>query len=213
MDARAALDDLIKSRGESYSAISLLLGRNPAYIQQYVKRGSPRRLEEQDRRTLAQYFRVAESTLGGDPHSTNVSADIVDVPRLNIEASAGAGSLVGEESAVGSLWFNKIWLRKVCQGKLDQLSVIRVVGDSMAPTLCNGDEVLVDPGVSSAFQKDGIHVITLENNLMIKRLSMSPTHKLVTISSDNTAYPAFRDCPSENIKIVGRVVWVGRTLS
>ena len=52
-DARKALDDLIQQRGCNYSSISRLLGRNAAYIQQYIRRGSPRQLDEQDRSVLA----------------------------------------------------------------------------------------------------------------------------------------------------------------
>ncbi len=67
-DARLTLDRLIRERGETYGAISRLLGRNAAYIQQFVKRGTPRKLDEADRRLLARYFGVDERLLGGlDP--------------------------------------------------------------------------------------------------------------------------------------------------
>ncbi len=59
-DARANLDRLIRERGENYGAVSRLLGRNAAYIQQFVKRGTPRKLDEEDRRLLARYFEVDE---------------------------------------------------------------------------------------------------------------------------------------------------------
>ena len=39
MTPRQALDDLIREREETYAAVSRLLGRNSAYIQQYIKRG------------------------------------------------------------------------------------------------------------------------------------------------------------------------------
>ena len=48
LDPRRALDELIKERGESYSSVSRLLSRNPAYIQQFIKRGSPTRLDDSD---------------------------------------------------------------------------------------------------------------------------------------------------------------------
>ena len=44
VDGRAALARLIEERGEDYAGLSRLIGRNPAYIQQFIKRGSPRRL-------------------------------------------------------------------------------------------------------------------------------------------------------------------------
>ena len=46
-EARQALDELISSRkGCTYSGISRLLGRNVSYIQQYIRKGSPRYLDE-----------------------------------------------------------------------------------------------------------------------------------------------------------------------
>ena len=52
-DPRAALAMLAAARGDSLAALSAMLGRNPAYLQQYVRRGSPRLLGERDRRLLS----------------------------------------------------------------------------------------------------------------------------------------------------------------
>ena len=50
-----------------------MLGRNPAYIQQFVRRGVPKRLKEEERRKLARYFSISESLLGG-PAEESVAA-------------------------------------------------------------------------------------------------------------------------------------------
>ena len=55
-DARTELERLCAERGEDFAGLSRMLGRNPAYIQQFVRRGVPKRLKESDRRTLARYF-------------------------------------------------------------------------------------------------------------------------------------------------------------
>ena len=60
-DPRAVLDALVAKSGESYAALSRMLQRNEAYLQQYVKRGTPRLLAERDRKLLASYFRVDEA--------------------------------------------------------------------------------------------------------------------------------------------------------
>ena len=49
-DARSTLTRLCAERGESLAGLSRLLGRNDAYIQQYLRKGTPRRLPERDRR-------------------------------------------------------------------------------------------------------------------------------------------------------------------
>ena len=64
--ARANLLNLSQKRGVSLSSLSEMLGRNPSYLQQFIRKGSPRKLEEGDRRTLASFFGVSETELGAD---------------------------------------------------------------------------------------------------------------------------------------------------
>ena len=52
-DPRSVLERLCAERGEDFAGLSRMLGRNPAYIQQFVRRGVPKRLKEEERRKLA----------------------------------------------------------------------------------------------------------------------------------------------------------------
>ena len=79
-EARKALDELIQQRGYNYSSISRLLGRNAAYIQQYIRRGSPRSLDEQDRAVLARFFGVDEKVLGAPDRRSGPVVELVHVP-------------------------------------------------------------------------------------------------------------------------------------
>src|SRR3546814_21000478 len=54
-DPRAALDRLLRERRIDYAELSARIDRNPAYIQQYIKRGPSRRLAEEDPARLAAY--------------------------------------------------------------------------------------------------------------------------------------------------------------
>jgi phage repressor protein C with HTH and peptisase S24 domain len=211
MDPRSALQRLIDEKGEDYSSLSRLLGRNAAYIQQYIKRGNPKKLAEDDRRLLARYFGVSEALLGG-PDSDAPAQDVVTVPRLDVSASAGAGAFAGDEQARSRIAFDRKWLRGV-SGDPKQLSMIRVEGDSMLPTLSDGDEILVDSGDASARLRDGIYVLRMDDVLMVKRLAINPAAKRVTVKSDNPAYPSWPDCPLGQVDVVGRVVWAGRKVA
>ena len=206
-DPRAALQRLIEERGEDYSSLSRLLGRNAAYMQQYIKRGIPRKLAEEDRRLLAQYFGVSESLLGGPEAAP--SAALVTVPQLDVRASAGAGALTGEESTPSHLAFDPKWLRRIA-GDPKQLSMIRVEGDSMLPTLSDGDEILVDRGDGAERLRDGIYVLRMEGALIVKRLALNPAARRISVRSDNPAYPSWDDCNPADVDVIGRVVWVGR---
>ena len=95
MDPREKLADLAKERGTSLASLSRMLSRNPTYLQQYITKGSPKKLEEEDRGILAQFFGVEESELGGPKDKSYERHDDdkwVEAPRLEVDASAGPGA-------------------------------------------------------------------------------------------------------------------------
>jgi phage repressor protein C with HTH and peptisase S24 domain len=109
--------------------------------------------------------------------------------------------------------FDPAWLRRLGIGDPRRLSMIRVAGDSMAPTLSDGDEILVDSGDGASRVRDGIYVLRVEGALVVKRLAPNPSGGRISIRSDNPAYPDWPDCDPAAIDPVGRVVWVGRRLA
>ena len=96
-DPRKALERLCAERGEDFAGLSRLLGKNPAYIQQFIRRGTPRRLREDERGKLARYFGVSEELLGGPPRTELASAGMVPVTRVMVRASAGPGAIGAHE--------------------------------------------------------------------------------------------------------------------
>jgi phage repressor protein C with HTH and peptisase S24 domain len=214
IDQRAALERLIRERHEEYASLSRLLGKNPTYIQQFIKRGTPKRLDPDDLDTLARYFGVSVTELGGRlAHNLMGAGSLVRVPRLDVGASAGHGALNDRETAVSHIAFEKSWLRQIFGARSADVSFIRVEGDSMVPTLNDGDDIMVDQSDRAERLRDGIYVLRREETLMVKRLAANPTSRLVTIKSDNPAYPEWRDCDLATIEIIGRVIWAGRRLS
>lgn len=211
-DARKALDDLIQQRGCNYSSISRLLGRNAAYIQQYIRRGSPRELDEQDRAVLARFFGVDEKVLGAPERRSGPVVELVHVPVLDVEASAGHGALAEMESKCAQFGFDEKWLRRLTASKATGLSIITVHGDSMEPTLHDGDEVMVDLNDGQSRLRDGIYVLRMDDMLSVKRVAIEPQGKRVSVLSDNSAYPSWRGLEKRTINIVGRVLWFGRAL-
>ncbi len=208
-DPRAELDRLITDNGDDYAGMSKLVGRNPAYIQQYIKRGTPKRLGEAERATLAQYYGVDQRVLGA-PATPTANAGLRMIPKLAVGASAGPGALTDREALAGRIGFEESWLKKLGVDP-DKLSLIRVSGDSMAPTLNDGDDIMVDGGAVSGPLRDGIYVIRMDDALMVKRLTRGPAGT-VAILSDNAAYPDWHDVAVQNVSIIGRVVWTGRCL-
>ncbi|MET1756758.1 S24 family peptidase [Novosphingobium sp. RD2P27] len=192
----------------SLARLSRMIGKNASYLQQFVRKGSPRKLEENDRAILARFFGVAETELGAHQEKYGAfpspSGDVtwVEIPRLPLQASAGPGADVSGEDAIGSFRFSQRWLRD--QGLQPHwLSAIAVRGDSMEPTLRDGDEILVDRNRRSL--RDGIHVVRLDGALLVKRLDTSRPDRIALLS-DNTAYPPI-ECAPDQLDLIGRVVW------
>lgn len=212
-DSRAALDRLLRDRGVDYAALSARIGRNPAYIQQYIKRGSPRRLADRDRARIAAFLGVSEAMLGGPERRVasrgGDGRDMVLVPRLAIGASAGAGASVDGEAVEGSIAFDPRWLRDLGADSR-ALSIIRVAGDSMAPTLNDGDDILVDGADAAGRLRDGIYVLRMDDALMVKRVARAPGQGRISVISDNDHYRSWDDLPMTAVSLVGRVIWAGR---
>lgn len=207
---RTRLLELSQERGVSLASLSELLGRNPSYLQQFIRKGSPRKLEEQDRATLARFLGVGEEELREAQENSYVkplqreTGEWVVVPRLDLGASAGPGRVVGGEAAFDTFRFSRRWLEEQGLARAE-LSAIRVEGDSMEPLLNDGDEILIDRA-PRAF-RDGIHVVRVGDTLMVKRVASAGPGR-VALLSQNLAYPPV-EVAAEEVEIIGRVVWKG----
>jgi len=211
-DPRLVLERLCAERGEDFAGLSRMLGRNPAYIQQFVRRGVPRRLGEDERRKLARYFAVPEVMLGGPPEEPARLDGLVSVKRHLVSVSAGPGAIVGEELGKAYFAFDERWLKALTPSAPSNLSVVKVEGDSMAPTLNAGDDILVDLGDAAERLRDGIYVLRIDDALVVKRLALNPLGRRVTVQSDNPAYSDWPDCRLDGINCIGRVIWSGRRI-
>lgn len=210
-DPRIAIERLCAERGEDFAGLSRMLGRNPAYIQQFVRRGVPKRLGEEERRKLARYFSVPESLLGG-PAEVEPVGGLVPVKRSPVRASAGPGAIPYDQAAKPYFAFDENWLKSLTASPAARLSIIRVEGDSMAPTLNAGDDILVDLGDAADRLRDGIYVLRADDALVVKRLALHPAGRRVTVQSDNPAYPDWPDCDLDELQCIGRVIWSGRKI-
>ncbi len=217
--ARERLDALIRQSGEGYAALSRMLGRNPAYLQQYVKRGVPRRLAELDRRRLAQHFGVNERLLGAPggahPEPAPEKPEPVSgepcryllVPYLD---PSNGRAIAGPPKA--ALALDPGFAMQISAGRPASLATHRIEGDSMVPILTDGDNVLVDTD-DRWVVRDGIYALRTASGILVKRISVHPVSKRLSILSDNPAYPSFSDCDPAAIGIIGRIIWAGHRIA
>ncbi len=202
IDPRPALDALITERGVGYAALSRMIGRNEAYLQQFIKRGTPRALAERDRRLLAAFLRVDEEVLGGPP-----GAVPSPIRRLDLAASAGPGEVAEDDRLAGSMVIDPT----ILAGRdRTRLSLLPARGESMLPLIHDGDMMLVDASDRRPGARGGVYVIRLEGVLIVKRVSMKAGQ--VAITSDNPDYPPIAPRAADEVEVIGRVVWLSRSL-
>ena len=195
-DARTVVVQHARTRGETLKDLSLMLGRNAAYLQQFVRRGSPRALGQRDRRLLADHFGIDEGLLGGV-----AVARALRLPVLDVAASAGRGTLVEAEVMVGAGTIDGDLARRLGL-RAGRASILGVRGDSMAPGLLAGDQIVVDETSREPSAAGGIYVVRIDGAVLVKRVARQAGRLRVT--SDNPAAPPVPDKP---VTVLGQVVW------
>jgi SOS-response transcriptional repressor LexA len=154
MDAprKLLIDSLARRPDLDLKKLSLAIGRNHAYLQQYLMRGSPRELPETARHGLAPLLGVSPDDLrsmaapmaGGGPAdqrraATMRAADRADLP-VYASAEGGGGAIIITNEPID-------FVRRP-----EPLISVRdgygcyVIGDSMSPAYEQGDLLLVHPG-------------------------------------------------------------------
>lgn len=153
-------------------------------------------------------------SLPSPPELRSPGEEYVALPRYDVQAAAGPGAITEAERVVDWIYFKKDWLRRTLGVAPQHLAVIEAVGDSMVPTIDDGDLLIVDLS-QPKLNGDGIYVLSVDDSLaaiMVKRIEITPRGGLI-ISSDNAraGYGRYEIAPGEldQVRIVGRVVWVG----
>lgn len=128
----------------------------------------------------------------------------------DIEAEAGSGAVVTIEQAMFEIGFSPEMLRNITNAANEQLALIRVRGESMLPTLVDGDWMLVDT-TKRNINYDGLFILRYLDVLRVKRLDRNPSNGRYLVKSDNHNYETF-EVDGSDLDVVGRVVWIGRRI-
>ncbi len=160
---------------------------------------------------------VARGAIGHlDKMRPKQAAELQLVPLYDIAVSAGHGvAAIEAGQSVESLGFPEGWLRRQFRNTR-QLRIFNVRGDSMIPAMADGDLVMVD--TSNKDRVDGVFVLRLDDQLLVKRLFF-PSERRVLMTSDNKDYERqdrvidlADEAKQSAFGLIGRVVWVGKAL-
>lgn len=155
-------------------------------------------LDNTDRRARsADKSRVAESD------------DFILLPKRLEAAAAGTGNPPPAMLDTEYIAFRQDWVRSVLGIDPAHLILETAVGESMHPTIRDGDLLLVDT-TDRAVASFGVYVLEVGDERLVKRVQRKLDGTLVLISDNETYQP---DQVSGNmlqtVTVVGRVVWGG----
>lgn len=213
--ARELLSRLIEKTDVDMKFLSEeVLGKNHAYIQQFLMKGSPRELSEDARERLANYFgcspdefRVrATESVQATPKPLNGRPPIT-ISEVDVRAAGGGGQLVENDGrhVVGS-WVIPRQSADWMSSSNGNLRVIEVVGISMSPELLPGDRVVVDLSDKTP-SPPGLFVVWDGLGLVVKHVHHVPNSDppRIILSSVNKQYPDY-EVSLEECHINGRVI-------
>lgn len=141
------------------------------------------------------------------PQLAPALSEYVAVPRYDASLSAGPGSILDPNTApLGHSLFEAQWLAAITRAAGDMLAVVRVDGDSMEPTLADGDWILIDR-TQRRINRQGVYAIQVGDVAWIKRISLNLKDKLVQVISDNEHYP-MQELAEDELAVIGRAVWI-----
>ena len=143
----------------------------------------------------------------------DVIADLLDLVTIDeIDLAFGLGETYTDHVSVETTRrrFPRAWLSTLTDAAPAHLVFARGRGDSMMPTLLDGDIVLIDKTQSTFREQDVLWAVLMGDAAMIKRLRMRPSGRIALLS-DNPMVPPDEVAPSE-IRIVGRVIFIGRRM-
>lgn len=176
-----------------------------------IMRGKQESLRQDDAAALSGFLGIAPTMARDSTPQASFDApparipERVQVPLYDVRAAASRGiPQLEHDIIIDDLTFKLAWLRKRTSAGVDKLAVIKVWGDSMEPSLSEGDDVLVDLTQREP-SGGGVFLIRDDGALLIKRLQKVGGR--LRVLSDNPAYEPYE---SDKVEVLGRMIWQGR---
>jgi DNA-binding XRE family transcriptional regulator len=144
----------------------------------------------------------------------HVEREYVVIPSIEVAARAGtASSMKAEQERIaacmaGVMAMDRAWMSQQLGREDGGFATITVTGNSMLPTLHDGDTIIIDTMVTT-IDTDGIYVLRRGAQLVIKRIKVLMDESAI-VSGDNEAYgPGEKLQPASlrELRAVGRMVW------
>jgi len=198
---------------DTQRAAAQAIGRAPETLQNWIKGRMPffgdvaRMAIEKGVRL--DWLATGQGAMLAGERDPALNGEYVFIPRYDVRAGAGGGQPVLSEEVGGFLAFRQDWIRQKLRRNPTHLAVIEAYGDSMTPTISDGDIMLVDMS-EDRVRGSAIYVVLAGNEAVVKRVELKLDGSLL-VKSDNPSYDpiVFPRDEADELRIIGKVVWTG----
>lgn len=201
-DFAKRLQALVDKSGLSKRELSRRMKLNPVSLSQWTKGKYEPNKEAIN--LLAEYFDVSPAYLqyGEGAEPTADTSDTLLIPQYDVSASCGGGAFVDNETIIRNIRVSREFIRRYAPfANPKALNIITVTGDSMSPTIEDGDSVIVDTS-DTEVRREGLYAIQMNGSLFVKRLQILPNG--LRIISDNPLYPPIDIGEQDSLTVIGK---------
>lgn len=195
---------IISDKGLTQEKFGVLIGKTNACINQWIK--GRRDLSTTDVEKICDVFSVSPNYLYDREDELTIPSDIVKIDVLDVSACCGNGVANISENVIGHQFISKQLLKDFTFTAPENIKIIRAVGDSMTPTINPQDMIWIDISIKEP-SSDGLYLLTVGQDLMIKRIQINPFNNQVQIKSDNPAYAPIVMNDYREISCIGKVIY------
>lgn len=178
-----------------------------------TKTGNPKNMGDKIARSLEDQLSLGYGWMDAD-HSNEAFPEednLIYLRRLNVSACCGAAGVQNyeDEAYVDLMGVSRVWFKEnINQIRENGYEIITAAGDSMEPTLKNGDLVVIDRFDTEITKRDGVFCVLIDNDLYLKRVQRVPGS--LRFISDNRLYDPFEIRLAE---VESRVIVFGRMVN
>lgn len=156
------------------------------------------------------YILTGTRTTTSDFESSLDQLNLKMIPEIDIAYSLGGGSVIHDHFETQMVPFRRDWLDRLTKGFKPDVFLTHGDGDSMIPTILNGDDVLVNRADNVIMGQDKIWAVSYGDLGTIKRVRRLP-NGMFQLNADNpTVGP--QELTEDELFVVGRVIWIGRRI-
>ena len=157
---------------------------------------------------------VIPKSLLGFPEAEDLNEarayDYTLIPLSEAYLTAGCFSFVPSNKRSKLMAFSREWLCSYSTG-VKNVVLMYVRGNSMSPTIEDGDLVMLDAG-RSVVHDGGIYAIGINNSIAVKRLRLQVGGDTIQVLNDNRKEYPPAEVSSKDLNIIGQIIWYAREL-